>query len=211
MPISAARNRVVALAEANRRIAVHAVLPEIFDAVMDAAPQLIVELGVSKEALANKVLVAAAEAFEAKVISYDIYDFSGASSYPSWIFFKGDARDCGRMFADWVATGYPLIDVLLIDCDELYDTTRAIWQAWAPCLAPKCTVMFRCTNLAKTLHYADGTSTGLGWDNSRGVIRVLEDELGISFDETKPFEGVLNGWQVKHIPWGAGLTVLRRA
>jgi hypothetical protein len=209
MPIQAARSRIVALAEANLRIAVHAVLPEIFGATVLAAPKLIVELGVSKEALANKALVTAAEMFGARVVSCDLGDFSDACRYPRWSFCRGDARDFGRKFRT-LAGGTQDVDVLLIDCDELYDTTRAIWQAWAPNLAPKCTVMFRCTNLAKILHYEDGTSTALGWDNNRGVIRAMEDELGIIFDETKPFEGILNGWQVKHVPWGAGLTVLRR-
>jgi len=204
MPISAARSGIVALAEANRRIAVHAVLPDIFDEIVLAAPKLIVELGVSKEALANKALVAAAKLFEASISSCDIHDFTDVCDYPLWSFYRGDARTLGR----WYDNG--VVDVLLVDCDELYETTCGIWQVWAPSLAPKCTVMFRCTNLQKTLYYKDGTTTGLGWDNKRGVIRTLEDELGISFDETRPYEGTENGWQVKHIPWGAGLTVLRR-
>lgn len=212
MPISAARSRIVALAEANRRIAVHAVLPEIFDATVLAEPKLIVELGVSREALANKALVAAAELFGARVFSYDLGDFSDVCRYPLWSFHRGDARDFGNWYkyAEKGEGNIP-IDVLLIDCDEKYDTTREIIRAWMPCLAPACTVMFRCTNLAKILHYEDETSTALGWDNGRGVIRAVEDELGVSFDETKPYDGTENGWQVKHIPWGAGLTVLRRA
>jgi hypothetical protein len=212
MLVSAARSRIVALAQENLRIAVHAVLSEIFDEAVLAAPKLIVELGVSKEALANKALVAAAELNGARVVGCDIGDFSDACSYPRWSFFREDARDFGRECKAFIgAAGIaPNVDVLLIDCDELYKTTREIWRAWAPNLSPACTVMFRCTNLAKTLHYEDGTFTTLGWDNGRGVIRAMEAELGISFDETKPFEGILNGWQVKHIPWGAGLTVLRR-
>jgi hypothetical protein len=209
MPIQAARSWVVALAEAHWRIAVHAVLPEIFDATVLAAPKLIVELGVSKEALANKALVAAAELFGARVASCDLGDFSYVCGYPLWSFCRGDAREFGRRYRT-LAGGTQSVDVLLVDCDELYETTRGIIRAWMPNLAPACTVMFRCTNLAKILHYKDGTSTGLGWDNGRGVIRALEDELGVSFDETEPFEWTLNGWQVKHIPWGAGLTVLRR-
>jgi hypothetical protein len=209
MPISAARSWVVALAGAHRRIAVHAVLPDIFDATVLAAPNLIVELGVSKEALANKALVTAAELVGARVVGCDLGDFSDACSYPRWSFCRGDARDFGRKFR-MLAGGTQDVDVLLIDCDEKYETTREIIRAWMPNLAPKCTVMFRCTNLAKILHYEDGTSTTLGWDNGRGVIRAVEDELGISFDETNPFEGILNGWHVKHLPWGAGLTVLRR-
>jgi hypothetical protein len=185
------------------------VLPEIFDAAVQAAPRLIVELGVSLEALANKALIAAAELSETRVVGCDLGDFSDVCRYPRWSFCRGDARDFGRKFRT-LAGGAQDVDVLLIDCDEKYDTTREIWRAWEPNLASACTVMFRCTNLAKILHYEDGTSTTLGWDNSRGVIRAVEDELGISFDETRPFEGILNGWSVKHIPWGAGLTVLRR-
>lgn len=195
--------------QANRRIAVHACLDLIFTETVKAAPKLIVELGVSREALANKALVAAAKLFGARVASCDIHDFSDACDSTRWSFCQGDARDFGRKFRT-LAGGTQDVDVLLIDCDEKYETTREIWQAWAQNLAPACTVMFRCTNLAKILHYEDGTSTGLGWDNGRGVIRAIKDELGISFDETRPFEGTLNGWQVKHIPWGAGLTVLRR-
>jgi hypothetical protein len=185
------------------------VLPEIFDAAVQAAPQLIVELGVSREALANKALVVAAKLVGARVVGCDLGDFSDVCSYPPWSFCRGDARDFGRKFRT-LAGGTQDVDVLLIDCDEKYETTREIIRAWMPNLAPKCTVMFRCTNLAKALHYEDGTSTTLGWDNGRGVIRAVEDELGISFDETRPYEGMENGWKVKHIPWGAGLTVLRR-
>jgi hypothetical protein len=209
MPIQAARSWIVALAEAHQRIAVHAVLPEIFDATVLAAPKLIVELGVSKEALANKALVTAAEMFGARVVGCDLGDFSDVCRYPRWSFCRGDARDFGRKFRT-LAGGTLDVDVLLVDCDEKYETTREIIGSWMPNLAPARTVMFRCTNLSKILHYEDGTSTGLGWDNDRGVIRAVEDELGVSFDETRPFEGILNGWQVKHIPWGAGLTVLRR-
>lgn len=209
MPISAARSRIVALAQANRGIAVHAVLPDIFDEAVRATPKLIVELGVSREALANKALVAAAELFGARIVSCDIHDFSDVCDYVGWSLCRGDARDFGRKFRE-LTGGTEDVDVLLIDCDERYDTTREIIRDWMPNLAPACTVMFRCTNLAKILHYADGSSTNLGWDNDRGVIRAVEDELGITFDETKPYEGIQSGWQVKHIPWGAGLTVFRR-
>jgi hypothetical protein len=210
MSFSTARSRIVALAQANRQIAVHACLDLIFTETVKAAPKEIVELGVSREALANKALVAAAELFGARIHSYDLYDFSDVSDYPLWTFFVGDAVECGRLFSGWVATGYPAVDVLLVDCDEKYDTTREIVRAWMPNMAQACTVMFRCTNLAKVLRYEDGSSTSLGWDNGRGVIRAVEEEFGISFDETRPFEGILNGWSVKHVPWGAGLTILRR-
>jgi hypothetical protein len=209
----AARSGIVALAEANRRIAVHAVLPDIFDAVVRAAPGMIIELGVSREALANKALVAAANLFGARIASCDLYDFSDVCSYPRWSFFREDARDFGRRYralAD-AAGNKPDVDVLFVDTDELYDTTLDIWEAWSPNLAPACTVMFRCTNLQKRLVYDDGTSTMLGWDNQRGVVRVVEEILGVNkMDEERFQVWDFNGWHIFHLPWGAGLTVLRR-
>jgi hypothetical protein len=207
-----ARARVRELSAANRRIAVHACLEMIFEEAVQAAPRTIVELGISKEALANKALVAAAELSGAQLISCDLYDFSDVCIYPGWVFLKGHAAEVGRQYRAYAeaAGNPPDVDVLLIDCDEKYETTREIWRAWKGNLSPACTVLFRCTNLQKILAYPDGTSTGLGWDNSRGVVRVLEDELSIRFDETKPFQGQSGEWTVRHIPWGAGLTALRR-
>jgi hypothetical protein len=76
--------------------------------------------------------------------------------------------------------------------------------------------MFRCTNLKKRLAYEDGSSTNLGWDNDRGVIRVIENILDMDLDENREFllrsvsgsDGFL--YDVDHYPWGAGLTILRR-
>jgi hypothetical protein len=206
-----AKRRVRELAQANKRIAIHACLEMIFSETVKAEPKLIVELGVSKEALANKALVAAAELFGAGIIGCDLDDFSDVCSYPFWSFCRDDARRLGVWYAKRaIPTGSLRVGVLLVDTDEKYDTTKDIIRAWLPNLVPSCTIMFRCTNLAKILHYADGTSTGLGWDNDRGVIRAIEDEFGIFFDETRPLDGEMKGWQVKHIPWGAGLTALRR-
>jgi hypothetical protein len=205
------RWRIKELARANKRIAIHACLDLIFTEVVKAAPKLIVELGVSREALANKALVAAAELFGARVVSCDLYDFSDVCDYPLWSFCQEDAKEFGLRYGALreAAGNPPNVDVILIDADEKYETTRGIIRAWLPSLAPSCVLMFRCTNLAKILHYADGSSTDLGWDNGRGVIRAIEEEFGIRFDETGTYEGTENGWQVKHIPWGAGLTVLR--
>jgi hypothetical protein len=194
---------VRALVEANRRIAIHASLEDIFREAMETKPKTIVELGVSKEALANKVLAMVAEAFDADFYSCDKEDFRHVCAYPKWRFFLSDDID----FAD----GYfgSRIDLLFIDTDELFDHVREEIRAWFPKLAAGASVMFRCTNLAKILYYADKSSTCLGWNNDRGVIRALGFELGIRFDETKPYEGTQGGWRIKHWPWGGGLTVLR--
>jgi hypothetical protein len=98
----------------------------------------------------------------------------------------------------------------MIDTDELYDHVKQEIEYYFPLLAPSCTVMFRCTNLQKTLYYPDGTSTSYGWDNNRGVIRALEDYFKTRFTEKFEFTACIDDWLIEHKPWGAGLTTLRR-
>lgn len=196
------------LAEKNVRLAVHAVLEFLVNRVNDVTPpKMIVELGVSREALMNKVLSVIAEDNNAQMLSIDLYDFSEVCKYNRWRFMRGDAR----VMWEWYQNErFAAIDLLVIDLDEKYDTTRRVIQGWGQLLAPTAQIMFRCSNLAKILMYVDGSSTNLGWDNERGVIRAIEDEFKVKFDETKQYSGIQNGWHVDHIPWGAGLTVMRR-
>jgi len=192
------------LAKENERIAIHASLESLFTEACDIRPRTIVELGVSKEALANKVLAMVAELNNSDFFSCDLYDFSEACSYPKWTFHQGDDVQFASLYPG------PPVDLLFIDTNELYHHVCDEIKAWVPKLSPRATVMFRCTNLQKILFYENGRTTGLGWNNDRGVIRAIEDTLHVSFDETKTFEGSMGGWSIKHWPWGAGLTVLRR-
>ncbi len=191
------------LALANERIAIHASLVDIFTEAARAHPKTIVELGVSGLALANKVLAMVAEMNNSWFYSCDIADFSRVCSYPRWSFYLSD----DVKFADFYMGSH--VDLLFVDTNELYEHVKDEIRAWFPKLSVDATVMFRCTNLQKTLHYPSGRTTGLGWDNHRGVIRAIEDTLHIEWDETLPFEGKLGAWEVKHWPWGAGLTVLK--
>ena len=204
--------KIKGLAKKYERIAIASCLPMILEEARAAKPKLIVELGVSREALANKVLAFVAEENGAVLMSCDLYDFSHVCGYTKWHFYQVEARRLAHLFrqlCDEIRVP-PEVDLLFVDCDERYETTRGILKVWAPHLAGGGAVMLRCTNLQKDLIYADGRRTNLGWDNERGVIRAAEEEFGIMFDETKPFSGKVNGYEVKHIPWGAGLTVLRR-
>lgn len=204
--------QVRALAAANTRIAIHAVLEEIYEAARAAKPRVIVELGVSREALANKVLAWTAQESHADFVSCDLEDFAHVCSYSGWRFVRQHDVDFGLRYDQWreealIPRG---IDVLLIDTDELYQHTRHEISAWFPHLAPACTVLFRCTNLRKKLIYRDGTTTMLGWDNQRGVVRAVEEYLGQRFNEAEAFSSQCGEWRVTHSPWGAGLTVMRR-
>ncbi len=204
-----------AIANANRRIASHAIMEDAFHAAFEARPELIVELGTGVKGLRTQAMCRAAALWDAWLVSLDIKDCSGCGNswYPRWRFVQAEAIAFASQWPSWSKEnlgGEMPVDVLFIDLDELYKTTVAAWRAWKGYLADATTVMFRCTNLKKELVYRDGTRTGLGWDNKRGVIRTIEDELGIRFNEAHPYFGRQQGWEITHIPWGAGLTILRR-
>ncbi len=207
---------IQALVIQHKHIAIHAVVMDVFYEIvhMQPKPNLIVELGVGVKGLRTQAVCRAASLHDAVLIGCDIADCRGCGNswYPKWYFFQKDARQFADEFQNICQTLNiePVIDVLFIDTDELYETTKTIYLKWKTYLALHSLIMFRCSNLQKTLYYADGSTTRLGWDNQRGVIRVIEEVIGGKFDETKVFNGIINGWRIKHIPWGAGLTILRR-
>ena len=206
------REKVKELARQYDRIAIAACLPMIYEEARASKPKLVVELGVSREALANKVLAFVAEENEATFVSCDLYDFSYVCKYPRWYFYQVEARALAVRWRQTCADlqVMPKVDLLFVDLDEKYETTRGVFLLWGSFLKEGSTIMLRCTNLKKELIYSDGRRTNLGWDNERGVMRAVEEDLGVYFDEAKPFSGKLNGYHVEHVPWGAGLTVLRR-
>jgi hypothetical protein len=199
------------------KIAISSVLPYIYEWGIKAAPLHIVELGVSKEALANKVLTLVAEKFDSTFISCDLYDFETVNSYSKWHFVQAHDIEFAKGYWEFCASiGIgPWIDLLFIDTDEKYPHTKEEIEHWYPFLEKKCTVMWRCTNLKKELIYPGGIKTNLGWDNERGVVRALEEHYKWKIPEECEIDGIWRDpqgidWEIHHYPWGAGLTVLRR-
>jgi len=204
--------KIKQLAEEWKDDSIHICLTDIYLAGVEAQPQTIVELGVSKDALANKALSYVATMYDSQFISCDIEDYKNMCDYPKWRFVQSHDIDLARRF-DLFCLEYDLdsfIDLLFIDTDERYDHVKQEIEAWFPFLSKNATVMFRCTNLQKRLHYPNGHEPCLGWDNERGVIRALEDYFECKFEETYEFTDIKKGWLIKHKPWGAGLTAMRR-
>jgi hypothetical protein len=50
----------------------------------------------------------------------------------------------------------------------------------------------------------------LAWDNGRGVVRAIEEHLGIHIDESRECVEHANGWLLRHFPNCNGLTILDR-
>jgi cephalosporin hydroxylase len=185
-------------------------LETIFLEGLRAKPRLIVELGV-RGGESTFVLERLARRCSATLVSADLDDCSTACQYEKWHFIQGDDVAFGKRFSTWCSEHeLPMrIDLLLIDTSHLYDHTVAEISAWFPHLGDSAVVMFHDTNLRKWYRRRDWT-IGSGWDNGRGVIRAVEEFLGVRLDERQSFEREMDNWHVTHDPICNGLTLLRR-
>lgn len=185
-------------------------LPTLFHEAVDPAPKLIVELG-TRGGDSTFVFERVALRTGATLLSVDIDDCSGVSTYPGWVFVQEDDLAFARRFPAWCAQRGlpPHVDVLFVDTTHAYEQTRAELQAWMPYLAPGGRALFHDSNMGGLYRRGDGT-LGLAGDMDRGVIRALHEYVGASFDERRRFQGRLGGFDVVHDPLCSGLTILRK-
>ena len=185
-------------------------LINLFVESLSMKPRLIVELGV-RGGESTFVLERVAKLSGAKLISVDIEDCSGSSSYGEWNFVQEDDIAFGKRFIPWCRERRiePSIDILFIDTSHLYEHTAQEIRLWFDFLSDKCKVFFHDTNLKNVYFKKDG-SMHIGWDNGRGVIRAVEDYFGASFDEKKNFVDFRKGWLIKHYSYCSGFTILEK-
>lgn len=185
-------------------------LATLYAEAVESSPRLMVELGVGP-GRSTQVLIRAAERVGARLVSVDIEDRSSVARSSVWTFVQADDVQLGENWPSWAhkAGISPTIDFLFIDTSHLYEHTLAEIQVWFPHLAPRATVVFHDTNMARWYRRRDG-SIGGGWDNARGVIRAIEAHLGVSIDEKQPFTGLVGPWLIRHDPVCNGLTILHR-
>lgn len=163
----------------------------------------------------TRCLLSAASVCGAKVLSVDIDDCDDAELRATgrWHFIRDD--DVGfaeHGFVPWcqsmgVASA---VDVLLVDTSHLYEHTKREIGAWLPHLSQGGIMMFHDTNMGKGVYCRLDGSLGWGWDNSRGVIRAIEELVGARYDESAFWSDVRGGFLIRHYPNSNGLTVLRR-
>jgi len=173
-------------------------------------PKLIVELGV-RGGVIMFVFERVARRFDSRIVSVDIDNCSEISSYERWRFVQADDVEFAARFPKFCKQmGIECsIDLLFIDTSHYYEHTTQEIKAWFPLLSPCAKVIFHDTNLRVIGPRKDG-SVQLSWDNERGVIRALEDHLGIRIPEAENFEEIASGWLVRHWPNCNGLTILDR-
>lgn len=185
-------------------------LMTLYAEALSVNPRLIVELGV-RGGESTFAFERAARLSGAHLLSVDLEDCTVQSSYPKWSFVKQDDTIFATQFADWCSSKKiaPDIDVLFIDTSHLYQHTLEELRLWMPYLSAKGKMILHDTNMKKIYRRAD-RSLGLGWDNARGVIRALEETLGVRFNEAHDFVTVAKGWLIRHWAHCNGLTVLEK-
>lgn len=186
-------------------------LVNLFMESLSVSPKLIVELGVRRGS-STKVLERVAKIFKADLVSVDLLDYSGISSYEHWHFVRGDDITFAKNFPVWCQEQgmEPMIDILFIDTSHQYEHTVAEIGNWFPYLSPRAKVFFHDTNLRKAFVRRDGTIDRAA-DNNRGVIRAIEKYLSTSFfPEKRDFLTVHKGWIIKHYAYENGWTILER-
>ncbi len=173
-------------------------------------PRLIVELGVRGGETAF-VLERVAGLCKSHLVLVDIDDCPNLDSGPDTFFVHSDDIAFSGRFREWCKDYAiePRIDILHIDTSHLYEHTVKEIENWFPFLSRGAIVFFHDTNLSAVFRRRDG-SMGRGWNNDRGVIRAIEDFLDAPLNEKAGFEGITNGWLVKHDPCCNGFTTLAR-
>src|SRR5581483_10114582 len=81
------------------------------------------------------------------------------------------------------------VDIVFLDTSHLYQDTLQEIEAFVPLLSATGMLIFHDSNMCPMLDFkwlcANGTVTGRGWDNQRGVARAIQEFFNICFDETK--------------------------
>jgi cephalosporin hydroxylase len=187
-------------------------LATIYSEAVVLQPRLIVELGV-RGGESRFVLERVARVTGSFLVSADLDDCSSVCSQnPRWHFVKSDDIEFAKILPAWcIEHGIePRIDVLFIDTSHIYEHTLQEIRAWFPFLSSRCKVIFHDTNIRRFYRRSDGT-IGEGWDNQRGVIHAIEEDLGVRFNERLDFVTMVDGWLIRHWAHCNGLTVMERS
>jgi predicted O-methyltransferase YrrM len=202
-----------ALRDPHKRSDISDHLSSIFFFALDAPAGLFVELG-TRGGESTRALLAAAKLRSGRLLSVDIDPCSPADlpHRELWTFIQSDDISFGKeRFKPWCRENQlpEEISLLFIDTSHEYEHTRAELSVWIPLLKPGGIVILHDTNMGDgTYGRSDGT-TGIGWDNQRGVIRAVEEMQERSYDENTAFTDVTERFLVWHTPYCNGMTVLK--
>jgi predicted O-methyltransferase YrrM len=191
-------------------------LSTLYVSVLKVNAKLVVQLG-TRGGESTRSLLAGVLETNGRMLSVDVDDCEsrvrlGAQS-ENWTFHQGDDVSFGRnLFLPWCGDRnlIPEIDVLFIDTSHLYDHTKQEIETWSGFVRRGGLMIFHDTNMEQGVYRRQDNSYGLGWDNQRGVIRAVQEFLGVSWDEHDWFVDRTPDWIIQHFPNCSGLTLLLR-
>lgn len=185
-------------------------LQTLFLEALSTSGQLLVELG-TRGGESTFALQKVTELSQGTLVSVDIEVCDEPGEWNNWKFVNKDDLVFAKEFTSWAKNNSlpSKIDFLLIDTSHEYEHTKLELNAWLPHVAKNGKVALHDTNMQEIYKRKDG-SLGLGWNNDRGVIRALEEYLGVTLDEKHNFDTIINEWLVKHWANCSGLTILQR-
>jgi predicted O-methyltransferase YrrM len=202
------------LGKAGRRSHISDHLTSIFFFALDAKARLMVELGTGAGE-STRVLLAAASITGSTLLSIDVKDCRQLAlpHKERWHFVQSDDVEFGdARFTEWCQRNSiePKIDLLFIDTSHWYEHTKKELQVWCPYLSENAVMILHDTNMGPGVYGRMDGSVGIGYDNERGAIRVLEEFMGRQYDEKSFFCDFARGYLIMHYPHCNGLAVLKK-
>jgi len=163
-------------------------------------PKIIVELGVY-EGQSTKIFDLVNKEYNSYLISCDVQPPAGFdySKIHNGNFVRMDDIEFSKVYSLQVKQP---IDVLFIDSSHLYEHTVEEIKHWFPLLAETALVMLHDTHIDGKGYCRKNGVNGGNWDNSRGVIRAIEEYFGFTCNEKEDFilttqkDG--KTWKIRH-------------
>ncbi len=190
-------------------------LSTIYSICLARKPNTILELG-TRGGESTRVFIKYCEKFSKFGMSVDLCTKPDWMSSKNWTHFVGDDIELGTKVhkSNVWPNGDVLkpIDLIFIDSSHEYDHTLKELGVYWDMLSTNGILVCHDTNLTdKFTRKLDGTPN-IGWNNSNGVSRAIEDFFDFKFNwnnlqsvESHTTKGQIS---VAHYPWNNGLTLI---
>lgn len=188
-------------------------LNTIYAVAMAKKPKVILELG-TRGGESTRVLSHVAEKFNCRGYSVDL------SEAPDWLNKRSDWKHVvfdDTKFPQEISKNWPDgstfagVDLLFLDTSHFYEHTLKELHLYWDLINPDGVLILHDTNCTQKVTRRLSGRANRGWDNSRGVIRAVEEFFECKIDESTLMSLELLGKQAKgltHYPWNNGITVV---
>lgn len=188
-------------------------LNTIYAIAMAKKPKVILELG-TRGGESTKVLTHVAQKFGSRGYSVDL------SEAPDWLnsrtdwkhFVYDDTKFPEIITKNWPdGTTFDGIDLLFLDTSHFYEHTLQELELYWDLINPDGVLILHDTNCTEEVTRRLSGGSNQGWNNSRGVIRAVEEFFECKIDESMLLSIESLGRLAKgltHYPWNNGITII---